>query len=207
MKKILVVLAMTLTGFLSQAQTTSYQNCQRGPYSVWNLDTVGVASTTTDVCTYGESKTFSVPTNFAIIMQIQAAVKSGGEPTVTGGLVLYGSMDNVSWFKVALTPSSASTNTAGAVIAKTNNFTYSGTWPACTMPATAQASSVTAAPTVNADTTAFGVIANATAINYTITIERPTYTYYKLGYSSKGSANTTAKYYLFYARYYLRKPY
>ena len=207
MKKILVVLAMTLTGFLSQAQTTTYQNCQRGPYSIWNLDTVGVASTTTDLCSYGESKTFSVPTNFAVIVQVQAAVKSGAEPTVTGGIVLYGSMDNVSWFKVALTSSSASTNTAGAVIAKTNNFTYAGSWPACTMPATAQASSGVAPTTVNHDSTAIGVIANATAVNYTITIERPTYTYYKLGYTSKASANGSAKFYLFYARYYLRKPY
>lgn len=207
MKKILVVLAMTLTGYLSQAQTTTYTNCQRGPYSVWNLDTVGVVSTTNGVLSYGESKTFSVPTNFSVVMQVQIAAKSGGEPTVAAGLCVYGSMDNVSWFKVAMTATSASTNTAGAVLARTPAFTYAGTWPACTMPATSQTNCTQAIAVTNVDTTAGGAITAGTAINYTITIERPTYTYYKLGYNSTGSANTTLKCYLFYARYYLRKPY
>jgi hypothetical protein len=217
MKKILLVLALTLTGFLSQAQT-SYTNYSRNSSPTWNMDTVGAAgATTTNLVSYAESKVASVPTNF--IVTLQALFSNNGADSVqSAGITLWGSMDNIVWFKVPLSVgnvaigTNASTYSPGTAYVNglqvAGGLTGAGTWPAITGPATTI--SLSASPVVSTalDTIAVGQIYPSKVKMYNYVILNPTYSYYKFTVTSFGSVNTAVvKNSGFGFRYYLRKPY
>ena len=203
MKKILLVLAMTLTGFMSQAQVTF----TTGTYSQWNMDTIYAASTGASAA-ITTGKVISVPTNFILHIQTRLYLDTLTTATLsTGGLQLQGSMDNIQWSSVPL--SSTQANLGGAITGKS----YQGLSLAAGYPAPGAIPSVASATTLSgitattaADTIAVSAIATARHVAlYTFTVHNPTYTYYRVVYSLKPSATAMSLH--IFTRYYLRKPY
>ena len=208
MKKILVVLAMTLTGFLSQAQMT------RSTWSLWNMDTTGYASATSAGAMNGDSKTISVPTNFSLHIQVEAVVR-GSEIPATNSVSLWGSFDNVLWVRVPVTSGSL---VAGSVVPPANAGTAyvsrSNPYPIGTYPTYTQqspggtASLLSGVLAVAGDSVSLGTTPAAnTAILLNYSIPNPTFTYYKLTYYAVKAANANATVFNYRAKYYLRKPY
>lgn len=207
MKKILLVLALTLTGFLSQAQITFTS----GTYSQWNMDTICANSTgATGAITIG--KVISVPTNFGLVLQTKLILDTLSTGTLSsGGVFLQGSMDNVLWSNIPLGNTLA--NQGGALVGKSyQGLNIYDPYPASAAAAANQplitATGALAGSTASTASDTLAVTAIATARHtalYTFTINNPIYTYYRIVYNLKPSA--TAMQLHIFTRYYLRKPY
>jgi hypothetical protein len=207
MKKILLVLALTLTGFLSQAQVT----VSSGAHPNWNLDTAyatGAASQTGSW--FG--KTISVPTNFILNIDVKivtdsTCVASGGLTTGTK-VMIYGSMDNVYWTKVGSASNynppiswSVSPLTSFDVATYPNN-TYTAYGSSTSFDIAALTADAAALPT------AVPLIAGVHS-GYFIhaTIKQPEFSYYKVVVLFATNTTTGTHRAKAAARYYLRKPY
>lgn len=208
MKKILLVLALTLTGFLSQAQMT------REVWSLWNMDTTGFTSIVSSGAMNGDSKTISVPTNFSLHIQVEVAVR-GAEIPATNSVSLWGSFDNVLWVRVPVTSGALAAaavvppaNAGTAYVSRSNPYAI-GTYPTYTQQSPGGTVSLNSAVlTVAGDSVSLGTTPAAnTAILLNYSIPNPTFTYYKLTYYAAKAANTNATYFNYRAKYYLRKPY
>jgi hypothetical protein len=209
MKKQLLVLALTLTGFISQAQMT------RVAWSTWNLDTTGYASVTSAGAMNGDSKTLSIPNNYSLHIQVESAVR-GTEVPAVNSVSLWGSFDNALWVRVPVTTSSLvagavapQTSVGTAFVSRSNPYAI-GTYPTYTQPSPGGTTAAmnSAVLVVAGDSISLGVtpVAN-TAILLNFSIPNPTFTYYKLTYYAVKAANTNATVFNYKARYYLRKAY
>ena len=226
MKKILFLSCLVLTGLITNAQTSYISGgtsatslvCQRNTYTLWNLDTLGMSglsSGTNALYFYGESKTITITTNLSL--QIQGVLGSKqADSAATGGIFIWGSNDNVTWVRVPLSSSLSNVTTpsnATITFGRTTSPVQvsSGTWPVLTQPAFAGTgigvNAVTSNDTVAVATTYQSSSANG-ILPFTVNIERPQYTYYKLGVQLSSTA-TSAKWhtYTWFFRYYTRKPY
>ena len=208
MKKILVVLAMTLTGFISQAQVAGTSGTNSG----WNMDTVRIASTGA-VRSYYVGKTISVPTNFITTIQTRIFCDSPLTSTSTAGIILQGSMDNTSWVQVPLN-SGLSAGPGSAVVGYQTGITtgapywLDGGYPYSTSSFVTYIDSAAALPAipVAGDTVAVASMATAKQYRfYSFVIANPTYTYYRLVYMIKPAASGHVLRVA--TKYYLRKPY
>jgi hypothetical protein len=204
MKKILLVLALTLTGFLSQAQITFTS----GTYGLWNMDTIYALSTGANpAITTG--KVISVPTNFILHIQTRLYLDTltSTNTLSSAGLQLQGSMDNLNWVNVPLS------STQGHLGCAFPGKSFQGLvlWAGYPVPGDVPsvASGATLAgitATTNADTVAVSAIGTARHMAmYTFTVNNPTFTYYRVVYQLKPSATSMALH--IFTRYYLRKPY
>lgn len=196
MKKILfsaLLVCLAFAGFSQNTMTTA-------AWSVWNLDTTYFTGTTNAGIATGVSKSVTVATNMALVLQVRAVGRA--ETPTSGSIKLWGSMDNSSWVAVPLSSASADGG-----VGRSGVYTYGGTYPAVTVPAFSAAQAISAVPIV-ADTIAIGgTLTSTSATDFVITVNTPVYTYYRLSYTLAGSANTNEKKTNFFARYYFRKPY
>ena len=200
MKKILFFLACLTLGILSSVTSEAQNTMTTAAYAPWNLDTTYFTGTTNAGIATGFSKSFTMGSNNAAIIVVKAVGRA--ETPASGSIKLWGSMDNTTWVAVPL----SSVSGPGG-IGRSGAYTYGGTYPAVTVPTVTAAQAILAVPIV-ADTIAVGAYpTSTTALDFTIAITTPLYTYYKLGYTLAGSANTNEKKTTFFARYYLRKPY
>lgn len=200
MKKILFFLAFLALGILSSVESEAQNTMTTASYSPWNLDTTYFTGTTNAGIATGFSKSFSVASNMSAIIQVKIVGRA--ETPTSGHIKLWGSMDNSTWVAVPL----SSASSPGGV-GRSSTYTFGGTYPAVTVPAITSAQAIAALPIV-ADTVAIGAApAAASAMDFTVAINTPLYTYYRLGYMLAGSANTNEKKTTFFARYYFRKPY
>ncbi|RUP42157.1 MAG: hypothetical protein EKK63_02345 [Acinetobacter sp.] len=158
--------------------------------------------TTSGGVAYGESKVCTTANN--IIVQFQIVVSTKHETPQAAGLTLWGSPDNVNWYRVDFNKIFAPSYVH---ISKSPSYTYSGTYPAITQPALGVNNSSGSVWTA-ADTIAVGSgLSAGTAVSYIITLYNPSFNYYKWGASVQGSANTNAKVTSFRFRSFTRKVY
>jgi len=198
MKKFLfLALIICLSAVASFAQNTM----TTAAYTPWNLDTTLFTGTTSGGIATGFSKSFTLGSNMAAIIQVKLINRST-EALASGSIKLWGSMDNSSWVAVPLSSAASSTS-----IGRSGSYTFGGTYPAVTVPTTTAAQAIAAVPIV-ADTVALGAVpAASAAFDYVLAINNPLYNYYRLSYTAAGAATSTEKKMSFFARYYLRKPY
>lgn len=197
MKKFLL---LALTVCLSAAASFAQNTMTTGAFALWNLDTTFFSGTTNGGIATGFSKSFTVASNMSAIIQVRVIGRA--ETPTSGSIKLWGSMDNLSWVAI---PLSSASSPAG--IGRSGAYTFGGTYPAITVPTTTAVQAIAAVPLV-ADTIAIGAAPAAnSALDFTLAISTPLYTYYRLSYTLAGSANTNAKATSIFTRYYLRKPY
>lgn len=174
----------------------------KSTWSQWNLDTMSFTGTTSGGVAYGESKVCTTANN--IIVQFQVLVATKHETPQALGITLWGSPDNVHWYRVDLNKIFAPSY---AHISKTPTYTYSGTYPSITQPALGVNNSSGSVWTA-ADTIAVGNgLSAGSAVSYIITLYNPSFNYYKFGTSYQGSANTNAKVTNVRWRFFTRKVY
>lgn len=198
MKKLLFLLAL-FTSTLAMAQNTF----TKASWVQWNLDTTKFSGSTSGGAAYGESKSFNAAANQIVVVEVQVATKH--DTLASAGISLWGSMDNVTWFRVNL---NSGYSPSPVFVTKSPVYTYTGTWPSIAAPALTISSLGTASAWSAADTIAVGTGPNAgKAVNYYLTLFNPLYTYYKLGYTAAKSADTDAHVTTFFARYWTRRAY